>query len=470
MLATLALAAASLSPCTFSDSAGVRMVEARCTTVSVPLDPAQPAGKVLGLAVAVIPAPTPREPGEALTVLAGGPGGSAREFYASFQRAFAQAGKHTDIVLVDQRGTGGSARMDCPVFEGPDKILSPEAARAATRQCLAVLPHDPRLFTTSVAVRDLEAVRELLGYERLHVYGASYGTRVAQHYARRYPERTASLILDGVIPPEVPLGPNVPLNAQAALETIFSRCRAQADCEARFGDLEARFAGLRRDLAASPAEFSMPHPRTGEPESVRLTEVDVAVGVRLLSYTDDSAALLPLLIHEAAGGRPQGLAAQSLLAMEGLSESLALGMHNAVVCTEDLPFVHIDEAERARLEATYLGFRQVEALQAMCHDWPRGRMDEDLRVPLNDTVPTLILSGQYDPVTPPAYGDIVAGALPDSRHLVAPGMGHGVAAAGCAPRLLSTFVRQPDPGGLDAACLDRLAPQPFFLDYSGPAP
>ncbi len=445
-------------------------MEARCTTVSVPLDPDKPEGPVLGLAVAVIPAPTPREPGEALTVLAGGPGGSAREFYASFRQAFRQAGRHTDIVLVDQRGTGASARMDCPVFEDPDKVLSPEAARAATRQCLAVLPHDPRVFTTSVAVRDLEAVREALGYDRLHVYGASYGTRVAQHYARRYPERTASLILDGVVPPDVALGPNVPLNAQAALESIFTRCGEEPECEARFGDLGGQFAQLRAELSASPAEFSMAHPRTGQPESVRLTEVDVAVGVRLLSYSDDSMALLPLLIHEAARGRPQGLAAQAMLATEALSESLALGMHNAVVCTEDVPFLDIDDAEQDRLEATYLGFRQVAALQAMCEDWPRGRMDDDLRSPLDSDVPTLVLSGEYDPVTPPAYGDIVDQRLPNSRHLVAPGMGHGVAASGCAPRLVSMFLRDPVPEALDAECLGRLAPQPFFLDYAGPAP
>jgi pimeloyl-ACP methyl ester carboxylesterase len=470
VLTTLALAALSLSPCAVLDPARVRSVEARCATLSVPEDHENPDGPVVALFVAVVPAPTPMRPAEALTVLAGGPGGAATEFYAAFQRAFAEANRQVDVLLVDQRGTGSSARMDCPMPEEAEMELSAQAARAAARECLAVLPHDPRMFTTSVAVRDLDAVRQALGYERLHVYGASYGTRVAQHYARRYPEHTASLILDGVVPADVALGPNVPLNAQAALNATFERCARDAGCADRFPDLPARFDSLRARLSRRPLEFTMPHPRTGRPEPARLSEIEVAVGVRLLSYDDNSAALLPLLIHEAAQGRPNGLAAQSTLAIESLTEALALGMHNAVVCTEDAPFVEVSDELRAALEKTYLGFRQVEALLALCELWPQGRLDEDLRIPLESDVPALLLSGELDPVTPPAYAEAVAQRLPRSRHLVAPGTGHGVAASGCAPGLLAQFIRTRDPSGLDASCLERLAPQPFFLDYAGPGP
>ena len=470
MLATLALSALSLAPCNLLDPARVGSVEARCGTLTMPEDPESPDGPVVGLFVAVIPAPTPVDPAQALTVLAGGPGGAATEFYAGFRQAFAEAARQVDIVLVDQRGTGRSARMDCPLPEEPADTLSAEVARALSRECLAILPHDPRFFTTSVAVQDLDAVRAALGYERLHVYGASYGTRVAQHYARRFPERTASLILDGVVPADVSLAPAIPLNAQATLDAVFARCAANAECAERFGDLAGDFAGLRARLAAEPAEFTMPHPRTGEPTTARLSEVEVAFGVRLLSYQDASQALLPLLIHEAARGRPAGLAAQGALAIEGLSEALALGMHNAVVCTEDVPFIEWTDELRTALGETYLGVRQVETMQAMCDPWPVGRRDEDLRVPLSGGVPTLVLSGEYDPVTPPAYGDAVAYHLENARHLVAPGMGHGVAAAGCAPQLLANFVRTTDPQGLDGACLERLSPQPFFLDYVGPAP
>jgi pimeloyl-ACP methyl ester carboxylesterase len=470
VLPALALAALSLSPCTLLDQARVRSVDAECATLNVPADPDKPHGKVLALFVAVVKAPTPVRPEEALTVLAGGPGGAATQFFVSFRRAFAEAGRQFDIVLVDQRGTGASARMDCPLPEEGDIALSADAARSLARECLAIISDDPRLFTTSVAVRDLDAVREALGYERLNVYGASYGTRVAQHYARRYPEHAASLVLDGVVPADVPLGANVPLNAQATLDAIFERCAREEDCAGSFPDLAAEFAALRARLAASPFEFTMPHPRTGRPEPARLSEVEMAVGVRLLSYSDHSAALLPLLIHEAANGRPAGLAAQSALAIESLADTLALGMHNAVVCTEDVPFLAIDDETRAALDQTYLGYRQVETLVSMCEPWPAGRLDEDLRQPLASELPALVLSGEFDPITPPHYGEAVAAHLPNARHLVAPGLGHGVAASGCAPQLLAQFLRTGDAPGLDAACLERLAPQPFFLDYAGPAP
>lgn len=469
MLATLALSALALSPCTLLDQAHVRSVEARCGTLSVPENPDRPDGPVVGLFVAVLPAPTPVEPSEALTVLAGGPGGAATEFFVAFRRAFSDVGRHTDIVLVDQRGTGKSARMDCPLDQSAE-VLDADAARAAARECLAVLPHDPRFFTTSVAVQDLDAVRAALGYERLHVYGASYGTRVAQHYARRFPAHTASLILDGVVPPEISLGANIPLNAQATLDAVFARCAGQEACAARFPDLPGTFSDLLSRLGRGPVELTMPHPRTGQPETIRFSETAAVSGVRLMSYTDDSQALLPLLVHEAAEGRAAGLAAQSMLAMEGLAQALALGMHNAVVCTEDVPFLEIDEDVRAALERTYLGYRQVEALRAMCEPWPEGVRDTDLKEPLVSDVPALILSGEYDPVTPPAYGQAVAYHLPQGRHLVVPGRGHGVAASGCAPELLSRFVRTGDASSLDAECLDRLSPQPFFLDYTGPSP
>jgi pimeloyl-ACP methyl ester carboxylesterase len=199
-------------------------------------------------------------------------------------------------------------------------------------------------------------------------------------------------------------------------------------------------------------------------------ENELALALRLMSYDPASMALLPLLLHEAGQGRPGGLAARALTAADALARTLAVGMHNAVVCTEDAPFIEPAELDREALDATYLGARQVDALLAACEPWPRGLLDDDLHEPLESDVPVLLLSGAHDPVTPPRYGELAMQGLSVARHLVAPGQGHGVAAGGCAPRLLETFLRDLDPAGLDAACLDRLAPEPFFLDFTGPAP
>ena len=143
-------------------------------------------------------------------------------------------------------------------------------------------------------------------------------------------------------------------------------------------------------------------------------------------------------------------------------------MHNSVVCAEDIPY--LGEPNTSALEATYMGPDQVRALSTICEIWPRGPADDDLREPLRVTVPTLILSGEEDPITPPEYGDMADEHLPNSLHLVGNGQGHGVMSRGCFPRLIRDFVDSGELTDLDASCVDRLSHQPFFLNLMGPSP
>ncbi len=153
------------------------------------------------------------------------------DLYTSSATPFDRVRRDRDIVLVDQRGTGRSHRLDCHYADqdlltdldenqaGPDNIKCRDDLSKSS---------DLRFYTTSIAVRDLDAVRVALGYERINLYGGSYGTRVAQHYARRYPRATRTLILDGVVNPEVVLGPAIAIDAERALERILARCKADA--------------------------------------------------------------------------------------------------------------------------------------------------------------------------------------------------------------------------------------------------
>jgi pimeloyl-ACP methyl ester carboxylesterase len=401
--------------------------------------------------------------------IAGGPGGASTSFYAGYARAFEKVRRNRDIVLVDQRGTGDSARLNCDfddeVIEGQ---LSPEETAEYTRQCLEALPHDPRYFTTSIAVRDLEALRIALGYPALNVYGASYGTRVAQHYARRYPETTRTVILDGVAPPQLPLGPDIATEAQKALDNIFARCIEDAQCNERFPELGATFAELRARLADQPVEVSLIHPISGERDSVTFGDMEMAGALRLMSYNPLSVALMPLLISEAAAGNYQPLAAMFVSSSESMNEQLATGMHNAVVCTEDVPFIEsIDEQALAK---TYIGPMMTDALVAMCSVWPKGVLDAGFHEPLDTDVPVLLLSGGADPVTPPAFADMAAVELSNARHLTGPDQGHGLAGVGCMPDIVASFVADASVDALDTECMDRMFVMPFFLDFSGPAP
>ena len=462
----------TLEPCHLSVAQFPLRIAAKCTTMAVPEDPSAPAGRQIELEIAVLPATTRGAAPDPLFFITGGPGQSALDSYVTVSPAFARVNRERDIVLVDQRGTGGSNALRCETPDEFDELnANAEQRRAWLADCLAALPGDPRLYTTSVAIRDLDAVRAALGYAQVNLYGISYGTRVAQAYARRYPENTRSVILDGVVPMDLALGPDISLDAQRALELLFDRCAAAPDCAARFPALRDSFARVQRQLREAPVELVLADPVSAELTEAVFTDEYFSGIVRMFSYAPETVALLPLLIdHAATTGDFAPLAAQTLLMLRELGDSMATGMHNAVVCTEDLPFVEDDAAVRAQLDETYLGVNTLEYLAEACAIWPRGVIDDGFKEPWRSDLPVLLLSGEADPVTPPANGEHVLRTLSNARHLVGPGQGHGLSQRGCVPRLIAEFVAEADASTLDAECVERLQPAPFFLRFTGPNP
>jgi len=363
----------ALSSCLLTHPSRIASVEAECGALSVPENPAAANGRQITLRVARVAAINLRKRPDPLFVLAGGPGMAATTFYTSAAGAFARIHRDRDIVLVDQRGTGGSNALTCSLDD--DTLWQPGDQRltAQIRRCLESLrPRaDVRFYTTSIAVEDLERVRRALGYGPINLYGVSYGTRVAQHYLRRHPDTTRAVILDGVVPPQEAVGAALALDAEAALTRIFARCSADTGCRARFGNPDVAYRRLRAQLGERAVTVHVSDPATNAPVALDFGALHLAAVLRLSSYTAEQAALLPLLIDTAsAGANLQPLAAQFLLLDHSYGEALAYGMHNAVVCSEDVPFYgHVD---RDRLAATYLGVSQVDALEQVCALWPRG--------------------------------------------------------------------------------------------------
>jgi pimeloyl-ACP methyl ester carboxylesterase len=435
-------------------------VFARCGVLKVPEDPARPDGPSIELFVAHVAAQSATPRADPLLLIAGGPGQSTVDFYLQLRGAFEPARRERDLILVDQRGTGRSAAgFGCSV---PEELAldtaNPEATRRYVDECRIELAHDPRMYTTSVAVQDLERVRVELGIERWNLYGVSYGTRVAQHYLRRFPAHTRALVLDGVVPPELALGPDVAPEAQRALEQIFARCAADAGCGTRFADLPEHFRALLARLDAAAQEE--PAPALGAAELRAL--------VRFMSYSDATVALLPVLLSEAYAGNYGPLANQAGTLLRDLPESLSFPMSSAVTCTEDAPFIAESSED---LGATYLGTTILDALRLICERWPAGRIDADFKTPVVTDTPVLLLSGDNDPITPPAYAErAIAGGLSNSVHVIGRGQGHGLVAVGCVRRLMREFLEAPEPAKLDADCLAAEPPTPFFLSLLGPAP
>ena len=152
-----------------------------------------------------------------------------------------------------------------------------------------------------------------------------------------------------------------------------------------------------------------------------------------------------------------------------VSEQLASGMQNSVICSEDVPFF-ASQIDRVALERTYQGSDQLDAFEEVCKVWPHGPVDADLHSPLHSEVPTLLLSGEADPVTPPADAERAARGFTHHRHLVLLGEGHGQVATGCVPKLMAAFFDSAAPEQLDAGCLTLHLPAPFFINLTGPAP
>jgi pimeloyl-ACP methyl ester carboxylesterase len=466
-------AAIVFSPCQIQDLNGIAVYNAECTDFAVPENPANPGGRIIKLRVARVPAINREKQPDPLFLLAGGPGMGATALYGNAAPAFGAIRRNRDIVLVDQRGTGSSNALNCRTDDLEMLSATPEQLRDEAQACLAKLKEhaDVAYYTTSVAVQDLDRVRAALGYERINLYGGSYGTRVAQHYMRRFPTHTRAVILDGVVAPEQILGPETAIDAENALTHVLARCASDAACKAQFGDPAEAYRALRKSLAAKPVSVTLPDPTTGTPRTIEFGSLQLALVLRLSIYNSEQASLLPLALSLAQqSGNFAPLAGQFLMTLSTFEEVASYGMHNSVVCTEDVPFFDTVKIDRARLEATFLGAVQVDALKRICDGWPRGPLDEDFHAPLRSDVPVLLLSGGNDPVTPPANAELAKAGFTHSLHLVLPDLGHGQIGAPCMGGVMASFIALGKVKGLDVSCTRRARPQPFFTTLSGPAP
>lgn len=462
------------SQCRLSDPMKLRSIEAECAEITVPESDTAGSGRIT-LSVARIPAINRSKQIDPIILLAGGPGQGAQLAFTATSPTFARAGRDRDILLIDQRGTGRSNLLSCDVeTRTMSEALAVDANAfvQANERCLERLrvTSDLAAYTTSHAVRDLDAVRALLGYEQLNLYAGSYGTRVAQHYARRYPARVRSMVLDGVVAPQTVLGPRISLDAQSALDGIWKRCSVDSACRERFGDMDQKAKALQSRLKVKPEPVEIPNPRTAILESFKFGSEQLAAVLRFGSYEPNFAAMLPLVVTEATRGNFRPISTLFLLTASSVQEMIALGMHNSVVCSEDVPRFSSVSVDRGAVAATYLGTGFLDALPQICKKWPRGLVDPDFTQPLVSDIPTLLLSGSLDPVTPPADANRVAQSLKNSRHLIFEGAGHGQTGVSCMDRVLAEFYANVDPKSLNATCLNRRMQPPFWLSLAGPAP
>jgi pimeloyl-ACP methyl ester carboxylesterase len=473
--ATLKLGGLALKACELKRPETTATTAAFCARLPVAENRTASGGREIDLRLAVVKSDSQVADKDLVAYLAGGPGQSAIETYPEIASALAPLKKHHDILLLDQRGTGGSHPLACPETEKAmkqvtERSFDPQRAKALTARCLAEVERkaDPRFYTTTDAVADLEAVRRALGAPQLDLVGISYGTRLAQQYARRYPKAVRSIVLDGVVPNQVVLVEDFAQALQRSLKLQASACNAAPACRKAFGDWYATLRALHDKLQAQPAtSVTFNDPATFRPVTRNVSADTLAGVVRFFSYSATTAALLPLAVDQAAKGNYAPLLGQSQILSGDLSGSMNGGMQLSVACGEDAGLLR----PRPQDADTILGSQLIDAIEAMCSVWPHGAMPGDFHAPFQSSIPTLLLSGERDPVTPPDYAAEVLKGLSDGRSLVVKGLGHGEAiGAGCMPKLVEQFVVDLKPKQLDTKCLDRVGPIPAFVNFNGPSP
>jgi pimeloyl-ACP methyl ester carboxylesterase len=446
----VALTPFALEPCHLDGLAE----EVQCGVHEVFEDRDARRGRRIQIQVAVLPALRRLVDPDPLFLFAGGPGQGARGLAGAAARYFKQVRRSRDIVLIDLRGTGGSAPLSCP-DPGDDLSVTLDAIAAQVRQCRHALNADARFYTHEESLADVEEIRERLGYEAINLWGGSWGTRAALLYALRYPAATRSLVLDGAVPLDLEFPRTASADANAALDQLIADCAADRACALAFPDPRGLLRTLADRMAAGPVTTHLKHPRTGRPTSVVLPRGMVVEIVRGALYGPADAVALLIAIRHAVDGDYSPLAAQYLRTASWSLDDMALGATYAVLCSEDLPrTAGRDFSIDAR--DSFFGTVYADGWRARCREWPAGRPIQ-ATASTRSPSPALILSGGHDPVTPPRTGEAMRAHFASSWHLVVPDAAHNTSFGGCVPDLIAQFIAQGGGDGLDAACVNRIA-------------
>ena len=452
-----AAAGLTLSDCRIKDFDSI----ARCATVSVPEDHTKPDGKRVEIFVAVLPALARRPEPDPLFLFAGGPGQAASDL-GRIAGAFNDVRKQRPIVLVDQRGTGKSKTLTCDATadaKGKDPLVEALNGDAASiekdwAKCLATMKGNPATHRTDDYIDDLELVRKGLGYDRINIWGGSYGSRVALRYMKRFPAVIRTSVVDGVAPTSLRLPDDAMAHSETQLKNVVTACVASAACAKAYPNLNATLDGLLDKLHANPQAVTFVHPATGKPVNGLISDRTVMAFVWPLLYQPEASRLIPELINAAAAGNYAPLAATST-AGSVTETDIAVVQRFAVMCAEDM---------LGRSPPPLQRFKAVsDMFYLFCRDMPHGKVEPEFFEPTKSDIPTLLFSGTADPVTPPAQGTLAAKTLTQNKHIVVDGMGHISSIHPCSRRIMSKFIAAGNVTAATDSCESEInLPPPLF--------
>ena len=463
-----------------------------CGYLVVPEDRDNPEGRKIRLAVAIFRHPDGDPEPDPVIYLAGGPGGSALEFInLSFEDMSAPVfAANRDLILFDQRGVGLSEpALDCPALvELGIELLDNEInGRELSYQEMDELHLETTLaceedlhgiadlsaYNTIASAADVDDLRRALGYDQVNLWGISYGTRLALGVMRDYPDGVRSVVLDSVFPPDVDSEVQAPANVDRALDLLLESCAADAGCDTAYPDLRAVLSDMVHRLNETPAAFPVTDLLSGESYDAVMSGDDLLGVLVHTLYQTDVIPLLPRIIVDASEGHYE-LVGRILGALLASRESMSDGMRYSVDCSEEVSFSSAEAHAAAVAEYPELAgiFSETSAGPmsfAICAGWDSGQASASENEPVTSAISTLVMAGEYDPVTPPDWGRRAAATLQNASFFEYPGVGHGASpGTGCPGEMMTAFLDDPSTAP-DDACIAEMGPPEFILPFQAGA-
>lgn len=426
--------------------------DAQCGIFRVAEDPRREPVRVLDLKVIILPARS-KHPLEPVFALPGGPGATETEHASQIANGWLD--KDHAVVMMDPRGSDPSTGLDCPA-DGPrfahEALPIYSEGQAFWRACRNRLAKraDLTRYTTPLEVGDLEALRRVLGYKMIDIYGASYGTRVATAYIHAHGEHVRAALLTGLLV----MSNRTPLfhakAAQRAFDKLVAECAREAQCGSAFPTVRQDLAALLKQLRHKSADVRFTDAETHKGVTLKLTADSAADTIRLMMYTNESRRQIPLMLHEAITGNLEPLARNVWTYEPGIRSEIRTGQQLSVLCSEDVWRIHPDEIAGA-VAGTFIGAERVRDEMAACAVWPTAHLPKSYYAPFRSNVPTVLVSGEYDPVTPPTWAQEARKTFPASVNLVTQD-GHADVNP-CVAQIALRVFRTASVAGVDTSCM-----------------
>lgn len=463
------------APCMFDIPPGlVEGQHVECGYVTVPEEHSNPDGGTIRLAVAIFKSQAAFPLPDPLVLAQGGPGGSTIETYALMLAMNERFPSNRDIVLFDQRGTLYSQpSLTCQevfdlTLETIDEDIPDDQsmqmyndALFACRERLVQEGVNLSAYDSLENAADIDDLRIALGYEQINLYGVSYGTLMALHTMRHHPAGLRSVVLDAVVPPQTNFLVEAPQSLDRGFTTFFDACAADHRCNSAYPDLERVFFEQVERLNEQPVTIPVTDPDTGKTYQAFLDGASLHDGLLQMLYSTEVLPVLPRMIYEVRDDRYDALA--RILSMLIFDRSISYGMYYSIVCSEDADF-EVDDLPLDDVRPSLAENEKQDAanLLDICERWNVEPLGPSVDEPVVSEIPTLILSGRFDPITPPAFGETAAETLVQGYPYTFAHTGHGAAFTGpCADQVMQDFLDTPTVPP-DASCM-ALHPYPDFL-------